>query len=177
MTTYAYYNIGDDLDETDQTMIRVLQRSGALVENPDVHHVDYCDHDSCHSDDGDECDHDYCHDDCIGEDYHSEAVDEARDEGYEGGKAAGKEETQEEADEEHYNRGHSEGYAKGLKEGYKEGNARSTKVLMDIAAGTWHLYEPKSDEVGTSYFQTGGGRLATNLPPGDYYLVPVDVKA
>jgi hypothetical protein len=163
-----YFYIGDDLDETDLTMLRVLQRSGALLEDGDAHHVDDCDHDECHPDDGSECNHDYCHDECVSEDYLSEMVEEARNEGYEGGKEAGKEEAQEEADEEHYDKGHGDGY--------REGNARSMKTFDEIAAGTWHLYEPVDDEVGRSYFRAGGGRLPTSLPPGDYYLVPVEVK-
>jgi hypothetical protein len=171
----TYYYIGDDLDETDKTMIRVLERSGALMEDPDAHHVDACDHDDCHVNDGSECDHDYCHDECYSMDYVNEMVDEARNEGYEGGKEAGKEEAQEGVDEGHYDKGHKDGYAKGLKEGYKEGNARSMKTFDEISIATWHLYEPRNDEVGRSYFQAADTRLATSVPPGDYYLVKVKV--
>jgi hypothetical protein len=153
----TYYYIGDDLDETDKTMIRVLERSGALMEDPDAHHVDACDHDDCHVNDGSECDHDYCHDECMGEDYVSEVVEEARNEAYGEG----------------HKKGSDEGYEQGKLVGYKEGNARSAKTFSEIAAATWHLYEPKDGELGRSYFQAGDTRLANSLPPDDYYLVPV----
>ena len=61
-----YYAVATD-DPDDINMVAGLIKLGVLVEEPDVHHYDYCDHE-------------YCHDECISQDYLDEAVTEAVDE-------------------------------------------------------------------------------------------------